>query len=141
MEAHQLLRVNVGADKSPLQHIEVHCLVLHQRAAVTQAEINHDLQATCQRVPCPPNQARLLWQRTHQSFVLQSTVFFQQHHVGGRQVAVDNVGVVHLGKGAADGSGKSSRRVCESKKSRGIRQSKVSVVRGWLAAAAAARLT
>lgn len=62
------------AQEGLLQHVQVHPLVLWQGRRVTQAKVNEDQVGLCVLTAWP------------------------QQHVGGGQVAVDDVLVVHLGQ-------------------------------------------
>lgn len=72
-----LLRVGVCAEEGLLQHVHVHPLVLGQGGRVAQAKVNE-----------------------HQ-VVLGLPAAWPQQHVGGGQVSVDDVLVVHLGQDVA----------------------------------------
>lgn len=62
------------AEEGLLQHVQVHALVLWQGGGVTQAKVNEDQVGLCVLAALP------------------------QQHVGGRQVSVNDVLVVHLGQ-------------------------------------------
>ena len=78
----QRLRVGVGAEEGLLQDVQVHALVLGQCGDVTQAKVYEHQAELCLPVAAPP-----------------------QQHVGGGEVPVHHVLVVHPGQDPAHSGG------------------------------------